>query len=154
MQQTMVLEDVLDRLSTADCQTSNPSDHPAASVETSELVARASTGDQGAWDQLVARYGGMVWAVAREGGLGPHDAGAVSQVTWLLLTQHLRSLPQPERLGVWLRRTALREAYRMPTARLRGHRRRRGAERGRSSARSRPGLIATTSQVAQVAWLR
>jgi DNA-directed RNA polymerase specialized sigma24 family protein len=46
------------------------------------------------------------------------DAGAVSQVTWLLLVQHLSSLPQPERLGVWLFRTASREAYRM--RRLRG----------------------------------
>jgi len=118
MQQTMVLEDVLDRSSRADRPTSNPGDHTAASAGISELVARASAGDQVAWDRLVERYGGMVWAVARARGLGPHDAGTVSQVTWLLLTQHLSSLQQPERLGVWLLRTALREAYRM--CRLRG----------------------------------
>jgi hypothetical protein len=76
MQQTMVLEDVLDRPSTADRQTSNPGDHPAASVETSELVARASTGDQGAWDQLVARYGG-----ATVGWSGPSPAKAASALT-------------------------------------------------------------------------
>jgi DNA-directed RNA polymerase specialized sigma24 family protein len=56
-------------------------------------VARASAGDQGAWDQLVARYGGLVWAVARAHGLRHADASEVSQVTWLLLTQHLASLP-------------------------------------------------------------
>jgi DNA-directed RNA polymerase specialized sigma24 family protein len=67
---------------------------------------------------LVDRYGGLVWAVARAHGLGPDDAGDVSQVTWLLLTQHLGSLQQPERLGVWLLGTATREAYRM--RRLRG----------------------------------
>jgi DNA-directed RNA polymerase specialized sigma24 family protein len=116
--QTMVLEEDLDRPSRADRQVDDTSEHTAASAGTSELVARASTGDQVAWDQLVERYGGMVWAVARARGLGPHDAGTVSQVTWLLLTQHLGTLQQPERLGVWLLRTASREGYRM--RRLRG----------------------------------
>jgi DNA-directed RNA polymerase specialized sigma24 family protein len=107
MQQTTVVEEVLDRPSQA-----------AAWAGTFELVARASSGDQAAWDQLVERYGGMVWAVARARGLGPHDASDVSQVIWLLLTQHLAALKEPERLEVWLFRTATREAYRM--RRLRG----------------------------------
>jgi hypothetical protein len=64
-----------------------------------QLVARARNGDQVAWDRLVERYGRMVWAVACAHGLGPADAGDVSQITWLLLTQHLGSLAQPERLG-------------------------------------------------------
>jgi len=105
--QTMVLDERLDRGPTA------------ALVEPLELVARATNGDQAAWDQLVDRYGGMVWAVARAHGLGAHDASDVSQVTWLLLVQHLGSIRQPERLGVWLLRTATREAYRM--RRLRGY---------------------------------
>jgi DNA-directed RNA polymerase specialized sigma24 family protein len=90
----------------------------AASVGTGELVARANTGDQGAWEQLVERYGGLVWAVARAHGLRHANAYQVSQVTWLLLTQHLGALQQPERLASWLLRTATREAYRM--RRLRG----------------------------------
>ena len=118
MQQTMVLEEVLDRPSRTDRQVDDTGDHTAAWAGISELVARASSGDQVAWDQLVERYGGMVWAVARARGLGPHDAGDVSQVTWLLLSQHLAALNEPERLGVWLFRTASREAYRM--RRLRG----------------------------------
>jgi DNA-directed RNA polymerase specialized sigma24 family protein len=104
---------------------SAPGDHPAAA--TSQLVARANLGDRAAWDQLVDRYGGMVWAVARAQGLRPDDAAGVSQVTWLLLTQHLGSLRQPERLGVWLLTTATREAYRM------------GRLRGRAARRSPPG---------------
>jgi hypothetical protein len=111
--QTMVLDERLDRRTRADHQPHDTGDHAVASAETPELVARASTGDQVAWDQLVERYGGMVWAVARAQGLGPHDAGDVSQVTWLLLVQHLGSLQHPERLGVWLLTTATREAYRM-----------------------------------------
>jgi DNA-directed RNA polymerase specialized sigma24 family protein len=118
MQQTMFLEEGLGRRPRGDGQTLNTGHHTAASAGTCELVARASTGDQVAWDQLVERYGGMVWAVARARGLDPADAGAVSQVTWLLLVQHLGSLPQPERPGMWLLRTASREADRM--RRLRG----------------------------------
>jgi DNA-directed RNA polymerase specialized sigma24 family protein len=118
MQRTMVLEEILDRPSRADRQVDDTGDYTAASAGISELVARASSGDRVAWDQLVERYGGIVWAVARARGLGPHDAGDVSQVTWLLLTQHLAALNEPERLGVWLFRTASREAYRM--RRLRG----------------------------------
>jgi DNA-directed RNA polymerase specialized sigma24 family protein len=118
MQQTMVLEDGLDRRLPANHQAPDTGGHVAASTGTSELVARASAGEQGAWDQLVERYGGLVWAVARAHGLGHADASDVSQVTWLLLTQHLDALQQPERLGSWLLGTARREADRM--RRLRG----------------------------------
>ena len=79
---------------------------------------RGSAVTWGSEQQLVERYGWMVWAVACAHGLGPADAGDVSRVTWLLLTQHLGSLAQPERLGVWLHATATREAFRM--RRLRG----------------------------------
>jgi DNA-directed RNA polymerase specialized sigma24 family protein len=116
--QPMVLEEGFDRRPRAGHQAHNPGGHAAASVGTSELVARASAGEQVAWDQLVERYGQMVWAVARAHGLGRDDASDVSQVTWLLLTQHLGSLQQPERLGSWLLRTATHEAFRM--CRLRG----------------------------------
>jgi DNA-directed RNA polymerase specialized sigma24 family protein len=88
-------------------------------AEAAELVARAGGGDQVAWDRLVDRYGEVVWAVARAQGLGARDASDVSQVTWLLLAQHLGALPQAERVGAWLLRTATREAYRM--RRLRGY---------------------------------
>jgi DNA-directed RNA polymerase specialized sigma24 family protein len=119
MQQTIVLEEGLDRRPRATHQAPDPGRHAAASAGTSELVARASAGEQGAWDQLVEHYGGLVWAVARAYGLGRDDASEVSQVTWLLLVQHLGSLQQPERLGSWLLGTATREAYRM--RRLRGY---------------------------------
>jgi DNA-directed RNA polymerase specialized sigma24 family protein len=117
--QTMVLGQRVDRRTRADHQAYDTSDRTPASTDTPELVAQARAGDKAAWDQLVDRYGGLVWAVARAHGLGPADAGGVSQVTWLLLVQHLGSLRQPKRLGVWLLQTATREAYRM--RRLRGY---------------------------------
>jgi DNA-directed RNA polymerase specialized sigma24 family protein len=114
--QTMVLDERLERRSRADRRSPHPGQRAAAA--TAELVARADLGEQAAWDRLVDRYGAMVWAVARARGLGPTDAADVSQVTWLLLTQHLGTLQQPERVGDWLLRTATREADRM--RRLRG----------------------------------
>jgi hypothetical protein len=119
LMQTVVVDERLAHRRRADRRAPNTGARAAASAGTPALVARAGTGDQVAWDQLVDRYGALVWAVAREHGLGPDDATDVSQVTWLLLTQHLGSLQQPERLGDWLLRTAAREAYRM--RRLRGH---------------------------------
>jgi DNA-directed RNA polymerase specialized sigma24 family protein len=125
MQGAAVLDRGLDRVSQSDHQTGTASGQvmvragaPVGRSETSEPVARASLSDQAAWDQLVERYAGMVWAVARAHGLGSDDAADVSQVTWLLLTQHLGLLQQPERLGVWLHAAATREAFRM--CRLRG----------------------------------
>jgi DNA-directed RNA polymerase specialized sigma24 family protein len=118
MQQTAVPERGLDHPTPADDQLQDVGADAAAPLATGELVARARIGEQAAWDQLVERYGAMVWTVARGHDLGLEDAAAVSQVTWLLLTQHLGSLPQPDRLGVWLFSTATREALRM--RRLRG----------------------------------
>ena len=33
--------------------------------EVAELVRAAAEGDQGAWNELVDRYNGLVWSVAR-----------------------------------------------------------------------------------------
>lgn len=120
MQRAAVLDGAPDRASQPDHQTERAREQAVVRAETtvllaatSELVARASLGDQVAWDQLVERYGEMIWAVACTHGLHPEDAANVSQVTWLLLAQHLGSLRQPERLGAWLLSTATREAFRM-----------------------------------------
>jgi DNA-directed RNA polymerase specialized sigma24 family protein len=118
MQQTEVLDAGFDRPTRADHQPHHVGGRAPAPAATAELVARASLGEQAAWDQLVERYGAMVWTVARRHGLGLEDGADVSQVTWLLLTQHLGSLSEPDRLGVWLFTTASREALRM--RRLRG----------------------------------
>jgi DNA-directed RNA polymerase specialized sigma24 family protein len=115
--QTMVLDERLGRGGRGDHRAHDPG-APAAGSAAAELVARARLGEQAAWDQLVDRYGAMVWAVARAHGLGARDAGDVSQVTWLLLTQHLGAIREPELVGEWLLGTATREADRM--RRLRG----------------------------------
>ena len=78
-----------------------------------ELVRSAAAGDEQAWAQLVDRFAGVVWAVARSHRLSAADAADVSQTTWLRLVEHLGRLEQPERVGAWLATTARRESLRV-----------------------------------------
>ncbi|MQA85591.1 MAG: sigma-70 family RNA polymerase sigma factor [Streptosporangiales bacterium] len=79
----------------------------------SELVGLAADGDQGAWRELVGRYSGLVWSVARSHNLSHTDADEVSQTTWLRLVEHLGRLRDPERVGGWLAATARHESARV-----------------------------------------
>ena len=117
MQQIAVPAGSPDRHARSNHQAWNGGDQAAAWSETSELVGRASAGDQTAWGTLVDRYAGMVWAIARRHSLDPQDAADVSQVVWLRLVQHLGTLRQPERVGAWLATTTKRESLRVSKAR-------------------------------------
>lgn len=75
-------------------------------------MGQAAAGDAEAWDTLVERFSGLVWAVARGYGLSPADAADVSQTTWLRLAEHLSRIRDPARVGVWLATTARHEAFR------------------------------------------
>jgi RNA polymerase sigma factor (sigma-70 family) len=77
-----------------------------------ELVHAAADGDQRAWEGLIARFGGLVWSVARAHGLSAADAADVSQTAWLRLVEHLHRLRDPERVGTWLASTTRHEALR------------------------------------------
>lgn len=81
-------------------------------TEVAGLVREAARGEARAWDLLVDRFAGLVWAVARGHGLSPADAADVSQTTWLRLAEHLGRIREPERIGVWLATTARHESLR------------------------------------------
>ena len=81
-------------------------------LSTSELLEQAAAGNSGAWDEIVSRYSGLVWAVARGFALSMADAADVSQTTWLRLVEHLGRLREPEHLGGWLATTARHECLR------------------------------------------
>lgn len=76
------------------------------------LLGRAAEGDQSAWDAIVARYSGLVWATVRAHRLAPSEAGDIVQTVWLRLVEHIRDIRDPERLGGWLATTARRESLR------------------------------------------
>ncbi|GHJ43440.1 RNA polymerase sigma factor [Catellatospora sp. TT07R-123] len=84
-----------------------------ATDDPSALVAAAAGGDEAAWQQLVARFSGLVWSVARGLGLRPADAEDVYQTTWYRLAEHVGRLKEPSRVGSWLAVTARNEAFKV-----------------------------------------
>jgi len=76
------------------------------------IVRAAAGGDQRAWDQLVERYSGLVWNVARAHRLDPAEAADVVQTSWLRLVENLGEIRTPAGVGAWLATTARREALR------------------------------------------
>lgn len=77
------------------------------------LVRCAVDGDQSAWNELIDRFSGLVWAIARRHRLSGADAADVFQTTWLRLVEHVEDLTDPERVGAWLATTARRECLRL-----------------------------------------
>jgi len=78
-----------------------------------DLVARATAGEQEAWNALVERFTPTIWAIARAHRLSEANAADVSQTIWLRLVEHLDRIEQPERLGAWLATSARRESLRV-----------------------------------------
>lgn len=78
-----------------------------------ELVPLAASGDRPAWDEIVDRFSGLVWNVARGYRLNAADAADVSQTVWLRLVEHLGRLREPEALPGWLATTARHETLRL-----------------------------------------
>jgi RNA polymerase sigma factor (sigma-70 family) len=91
-------------------EASDPGRDPAG---VADLVQRAASGDQQAWNALVDRFAATVWAIARGHRLNEASAADVSQTTWLRLVEHLDRIKQPERVGAWLATTARRESLRV-----------------------------------------
>lgn len=88
-------------------------EHVTSETPTADLVAAAAGGDGTAWSELVNRYAGLVWSVARGFRLGPSDAADVSQSVWLRLVESLGSVRDPARLAGWLATTTRRESLRL-----------------------------------------
>ena len=78
-----------------------------------ELLKRAIAGNQGAWNDLVDRFGQMVWSVARSFRLDEATAKDVAQTVWMKLIENADRLDDPEKLPGWLATTTRREAIRI-----------------------------------------
>ena len=76
---------------------------------TADLMHGAATGDRQAWEELVGRYTGMLYAIARSYGLDPATSGDAVQTTWLRLVEHLGTLREPSAVGGWLATTVRRQ---------------------------------------------
>ena len=78
-------------------------------MSTEELVTAARRREPAAWEELVARYGGMVRGVVASFRLQEADAADAVQMTWLRAFERLDSVRSPDRLGGWLATIANRE---------------------------------------------
>jgi RNA polymerase sigma factor (sigma-70 family) len=95
-----------------------------ADASVGQLLEAAAHSDRDAWNELVDRYGRLVWTVIRSLGLDHATAADVSQTVWLRLIEHLGDIRDPQRLPGWLATTARREGLRV----LRGLRRQQPSE--------------------------
>jgi len=82
-------------------------------VEAQELLRRVIDGDERAWDEVVDRFAGLVWSVARSYRLSSAATDDVVQTVWLRLAEHASRIRQPERLASWLATTTRNEALRV-----------------------------------------
>ena len=82
----------------------------ALANQVTRLVSAARSGDERAWEALVARFTPTIRAVARSYRLNTADVEDIVQTTWAKAFAHLNRIRQPEALGGWLRVTAGREA--------------------------------------------
>jgi len=75
-----------------------------------DLVAAVCDGDDASWHELVDRYSGLVWRVARSVVNDDHAATDAMQTAWLRLLEHMDRLQNPAAVSGWLVTTARREA--------------------------------------------
>ena len=80
--------------------------------DTADLLARATAGEELAWERLVERLSGLLWSVARSHRLPAEECADVVQATWLRLLENLDAVREAERLPGWLATTARRESLR------------------------------------------
>ena len=76
-------------------------------------VRAVATGSTVAWTALVDHFSGLVWAVLRSQGLSRSDAEDAFQTTWMRFGEHVGRLHDPDRVGLWLAKTARNEALQL-----------------------------------------
>jgi RNA polymerase sigma factor (sigma-70 family) len=76
------------------------------------LVESCLAGDPRAWDELVERYGRLVYSIPRRMGFSAADADDVFQEVFTTLLRSLGGLRDRTRLSAWLITTTRRECWR------------------------------------------
>jgi RNA polymerase sigma factor (sigma-70 family) len=85
-------------------------DIPLADASDADLVLRCRAGEAIAWEAVVRRFKRLVYSVPVRMGLPSSDADDVFQETFASFLEHLGSIKDPARVGLWLAVTARRKA--------------------------------------------
>ena len=91
---------------------SEPVGSDVADLDATRLLHRAANGDPAAWQDLVDKYGRLIWSITRDFKLVESDAADVFQTTWMRLIEHIDRIDHPDRVGSWLAATARNECLR------------------------------------------
>lgn len=78
-----------------------------------DLVQACLDGDAGGWDEILARFGRLVYSIPRRHRFSDADADDVFQGVMTILFRKLGTIRDRDRLSAWLIRTTHRECYRV-----------------------------------------
>jgi len=78
-----------------------------------KLIEACLAGQQQAWNEVVDRYGRLVYSIPKRYGLSDADADDVFQSVFTILYRKLDSLQDKTRLSAWLITTTHRECWRI-----------------------------------------
>lgn len=78
-----------------------------------ELIRACRQGNQAAWNELVERYGRLVYSIPKRYGLSDPDADDVFASVWATVFRKLEALRDQTRLSAWLITTTHRECWRI-----------------------------------------
>ena len=84
----------------------------AASLDDAALIAACLEGSQAAWNEMVERFGRLVYSIPRRCGFSDADAEDVYQQVFSILYRKLDTVRDAGRLAPWLIRTTHRACYR------------------------------------------
>ncbi len=78
-----------------------------------DLVQDCLGGDAAAWDEILRRFGRLIYSIPRRYGFSEADADDVFQVVLTIFFRKLDTIRDRDRLAAWLIRTTHRECYRI-----------------------------------------
>lgn len=84
-----------------------------------DLILSCRAGDASGWEQIVARYERLVYAIALSYRVPRDDAADIAQITFLALFRSLGALREDTRLSAWLATVAHRQTRRLLQSRRR-----------------------------------
>lgn len=84
-----------------------------ATISDADLVQACLDGDAGAWDEVLRRFGRLVYSIPRRYGFSDADADDVFQSVLTILFRKLDTIRDRDRMSSWLIRTTHRECYRV-----------------------------------------